>query len=117
MLLESRNWEIQRLAIICGTKFFVLKISNNLDTNLPLQKKRMIFVKAGLYPNYLISSKHKTWYHKLLLNAEFPYCGIQEGSVGFRGFGDSNFPQPSVGFPISAFSFEVDRAPCPMCNP
>jgi len=31
----------------------------------------MIFVKSGLYPNYLTSSKQKTWYHKLLINAEF----------------------------------------------
>jgi len=59
----------------------------------------MIFVKAGLYPNYLTSSKQKTWYHKLLLIAEFEYCGIQDGSVGFRGFGGSDIPQPTVGLP------------------
>jgi len=69
-----------------------------VDTNLPWQKKRMIPVKAGLYPNYLIFSKQKTWYHELLLNAEFPYCGMWEGSVGFWGFGDSDMPQPTVGF-------------------
>ena len=56
-------------------------------------------VKAALNPNYEISSKQKTWYLKLLLNAEFPYCRIQEGSVGFLGFGDSDIPQPTVGFP------------------
>jgi len=61
----------------------------------------MVYVKAGLYPKYSIASKQKTWYHKLLLNAEFSYCGIQEGSVarGFRGFGKSDIPQPTVGFP------------------
>ena len=36
--------------------------------------------------------KKKTWYHKLLLNAKFSYCGIEEGSVGFRGYGDSDIP-------------------------
>jgi len=69
-----------------------------------LTKKRMIFVKTGLYPNYLISSKQKTWCHKLLLNAKF---GIQEGSVGFR---DSSIQTSHGGIP--AFSFEVDRASC-----
>jgi hypothetical protein len=59
----------------------------------------MILVKAGLYPNYSISSKHKTWYNKLLLNPEFPHCGIQDTSVGFWGFGDYDIPQPTVGFP------------------
>jgi len=58
----------------------------------------MIFVKAGLYPNHLISSKQKILYNKLLLNAEFPYCGIRKGTVGFFGFGDSDIPQPTVGF-------------------
>ena len=57
------------------------------------------FVRAGLYPNYLISFEQKTWYHKLLLNAEFPYSGIQEGSVGLQGLGDSDIPQPTMGFP------------------
>jgi len=51
------------------------------------------FCEAGLYPNYLISSKQKTWYYKLLLNAEFSYCGIQDGSVVFQGLGDSDIPQ------------------------
>ena len=73
-------------------------------------KNDSFLTKAGLYPNYLISSKPKTWCHKLLLNAEFLYCGIREGSVGFLGFGDSDIPQTTVGF--LRFSFEVDRAPC-----
>jgi len=66
-----------------------------------LNKIHLLFLKAGLYSNYLISSesKQKTWYHKSLLNAEFPHCGIQNSSVGFRKFGDSNIPQPIVGLP------------------
>jgi len=75
----------------------VLKMSNNLDTNLPVPWQ-FFFVKAGLYPNYLTSSKPKTWSHKILLITEFAYCGIQDGSMGFRGFGDSDIPQPTVGF-------------------
>jgi len=73
--------------------FQIIWIQSCLDKNI------RFFVKAGLYPNYLISSKQKTWYHKLLLNAEFSYCGIPEGSVEFSGFGDSDIPQPTVGFP------------------
>jgi len=65
ILPESRSTKIQRWAIICGTRFLVLEISNNLDTNLPWQKS---------------------------------LCGIQEGSVGFLGFGDSDNPQTTVGF-------------------
>ena len=38
ILPDSRSTKIQRWAIICDTKFFVLKISNSLDTNLPWQK-------------------------------------------------------------------------------
>jgi len=99
ILPESRSTEIQRWAIICGTKFCVLKISNNLDTNLPWQKSFVFFVKAGLYPNYLISSKQKTWCHKLLLISEFPNFGIQEASLEFLEFVNSDIPQPTVGFP------------------
>jgi len=62
------------------------------------ESRRVIFVKAGLYPNYLISPKPKTWYHKLWLNVEFSYCGIREGSVGFLRFGDSDIPQTTVEF-------------------
>jgi len=61
-------------------------------------KNHSFLTKAGWYPNYLISSKQKTWYHKLLLSAQFLYYGIREGSVGFLGFGDSDIPQTTVGF-------------------
>jgi len=77
ILPESRSTKIQRWAIICDTKFFVLKLSNTLDTNLPWHKPFVFFVKADLYPNYLIvSSKQKTWYHKFFLISEFPYSGF-----------------------------------------
>ena len=29
------------------------------------------------------------------------YCGIQDGSMGFRGFSDFNVPQPTAGFMYS----------------
>jgi len=47
--------------------------------------------------NFLTSSKQKTWYYKLLLNAEFTYCGDGSQAAGFRGLGDSDIPQPTVG--------------------
>jgi len=73
---------------------------NPTDSSGILQTKIIrFFCRAGLHPNYLISSNQKTWYYKLLLNAEFPYCRIQDGSVGFWGLGDSDIPQPTVGLP------------------
>jgi len=64
-----------------------------------LQLSNNFVSKADLYPNYLISSKQKTRHHKLLLISEFPYYRIREGSVELWGFGDSDIPQPTVGFP------------------
>jgi len=56
------------------------------------------FVKADLYPKYLISSEQRTWYHILLLISEFHtrnsgrirVCGI----LRIR-----QFRHPTVGFP------------------
>ena len=64
----NSNWDFG-LMWICTQEFEVR-----------FDKKRMIFVNTGLYPNYSISSKQITLYHQLLLNAEFQYCGIREGS-------------------------------------
>jgi len=77
---------------------------------------QIIFVsKADLYPNYLISSKQKTRYHKLLLISEFPYYGIREGSVEFWGFGDSEFPHfrlNSIGPPVRTILRECQGSSC-----
>jgi len=78
-----------------------------IQTCLDKLENHSFFCKAGLYTNHLISSKQKTWYYKLLLNAEFTYCRIQDGSqaAGIRGLGDSDIPQPTVGLPHFCLKF------------
>jgi len=57
-----------------------------------VEKNHSFFVNTGLCPNYVLYSKQMNWYQELLLNAEFQYCRIREGSCDILGFSDSDIP-------------------------
>ena len=105
MRIHSEVRELLSPLLFCELAAIVVSRVAVVVFRVGLDQNHSLFLKAGLYPNYLISSKQKSWYHKSLLNPEIPHCGIQDGSVGFREFGDSNVPQPTVGLPHFCLKF------------
>jgi len=86
-IIESKRFDVSNdICLVKGTKgwSFCLK-----SIGLPVSALEIpwmtppkiirFWVKAGLYQNDLISYLVP----QILLNAEFPYCGIKDGSVGF----------------------------------
>jgi len=105
---ESRSTEMQRWAIVCGTKLFDLKIWNNFDTNLPWQKS-FVFLSRQICMHIIWYFQNKNLVPQIIahlwisvLRDSGRICGI----LGIR-----RFRQPTAYCGIHAFSFEVDLAP------
>jgi len=109
ILPESRSIEIQHWAIILGKKLPVLKISNNLDTNLPWQKS-FVFCKGRFVFKLFDIFKTNNLVPRII--AQCWISILRDSGRICDNPGIQHFRHPIAHCWIPAFLFEVDRVPC-----